>query len=78
MIYPGCIYDTMQYVKPDVSGFVGNGASMAALLLTAGTKGKRYTLPYSRIMIHQPLGRPGTGKDIEIQARDSAVETDWK
>jgi ATP-dependent Clp protease protease subunit len=51
------IYDTMQYIKPDVSTIcVGMAASMAALLLLAGTKGKRYALPYSTIMIHQPLG----------------------
>jgi ATP-dependent Clp protease protease subunit len=73
MIYPGlAIYDTMQYVKPDVSTVcVGMAASMAALLLTAGTKGKRYALPYSRIMIHQPLGgAQGQAKDIEIQAKE--------
>jgi ATP-dependent Clp protease protease subunit len=51
------IYDTMQYIKPDVATFcIGMAASMGALLLTAGAKGKRYALPYSRVMIHQPLG----------------------
>jgi ATP-dependent Clp protease protease subunit len=73
LVYSGlAIYDTMQYVRPDVSTVcVGMAASMAALLLAAGTKGKRYALPYSRIMIHQPLGgAQGQAKDIEIHARE--------
>ena len=66
VVYSGlAIYDTMQYIRPDVSTIcVGMAASMAALLLSAGTKGKRFALPYSRIMIHQPLGGvrgPGVG-----------------
>ncbi len=72
-IYSGlAIYDTMQYIRCDVSTIcVGLAASMAAVLLAAGTKGKRYALPYSRIMIHQPLGgAQGQAKDIEIQARE--------
>ncbi|QSQ17320.1 ATP-dependent Clp endopeptidase proteolytic subunit ClpP [Myxococcus landrumensis] len=66
------IYDTMQYVKPPVSTIcVGQAASMGAVLLLAGTKGKRYALPSSRIMIHQPLGGVrGQATDIEIQARE--------
>ena len=66
------IYDTMQYVKPQVSTVcVGLAASMAAVLLAAGASGKRYALPYSRIMIHQPLGgASGQATDIEIQARE--------
>ena len=66
------MYDTMQYIKPDVSTIcLGMAASMAAILLTAGTKGKRYALPYSRVMIHQPLGgAQGQATDIEIQARE--------
>lgn len=73
VIYSGlAIYDTMQYIKPDVSTTcVGMAASMAALLLAAGTKGKRYALPYSRIMIHQPLGGArGQATDIQIQAQE--------
>ncbi len=66
------IYDTMQYVKPDVATTcIGMAASMGALLLAAGAKGKRYGLPYSRVMIHQPLGgAQGQATDIEIQARE--------
>lgn len=66
------MYDTMQYVKPDVSTIcLGQAASMGAVLLAAGTAGKRYTLPRSRIMIHQPLGgAQGQATDIEIQARE--------
>jgi ATP-dependent Clp protease protease subunit len=66
------IYDTMQYIKPDVSTVcIGQAASMGALLLTAGTKGKRYALENSRIMIHQPLGGArGQATDIEIQAKE--------
>jgi ATP-dependent Clp protease protease subunit len=66
------IYDTMQFVKCDISTIVvGMAASMAAVLLAAGTKGKRIALPNSRIMIHQPLGgAQGQASDIEIQARE--------
>lgn len=66
------IYDTMQYIKPDVSTIcLGLAASMGALLLTAGAAGKRYALPYARIMIHQPLGGArGQATDIEIHARE--------
>jgi ATP-dependent Clp protease protease subunit len=66
------IYDTMQYIKPDVSTVcVGQAASMGALLLVAGAEGKRYALPNSRIMIHQPLGGArGQATDIEIQAKE--------
>jgi ATP-dependent Clp protease protease subunit len=66
------IFDTMQFVKPDISTFcVGQAASMAAVLLSAGTKGKRYALPNSRIIIHQPLGGvQGQAADIDIQARE--------
>lgn len=66
------IYDTMQFVKPDVSTMcVGMAASMGALLLAGGAKGKRYCLPHSRIMIHQPLGGfQGQATDVEIHARE--------
>ena len=66
------IYDTMQYIKPDVSTIcVGSAASMGSLLLTAGAAGKRYALPHSRIMIHQPLGGvQGQASEIEIHARE--------
>ena len=66
------IYDTMQFVKPEVSTMcVGQAASMGALLLTAGAKGKRFCLPNSRVMIHQPLGGfRGQASDIEIHARE--------
>ena len=67
------IYDTMQYVKPDISTFcVGQAASMAAVLLAAGTKGKRIILPNSRVLIHQPWvrGLGGQQSDIQIQAQD--------
>jgi ATP-dependent Clp protease protease subunit len=66
------IYDTMQYVRPDVVTIcMGQSTSMAALLLSAGTKSKRYCLPHSRIMIHQPLGgAQGQATDIDIQARE--------
>ena len=66
------IYDTMQYVKPDVTTIcTGQASSMAALLLAAGSKGKRYALPHSRIMIHQPMGATqGQATDIDIQARE--------
>lgn len=66
------IYDTMQYVRPDVATFcMGQAASMGSLLLSAGAPGKRYSLPHSRIMIHQPLGGfQGQATDIEIHARE--------
>jgi len=66
------IYDTMQYIKPEVSTLcVGQAASMAAWLLAAGAKGKRFALPHARIMIHQPLGGvQGQATDIDIQARE--------
>ena len=66
------IYDTMQFVKPDVATYcLGQATSMAALLLAAGTKGKRYALPHARIMIHQPWGGvQGAAADISIQAKE--------
>ena len=66
------IYDTMQYIRPDISTVcIGQAASMGSLLLTAGVEGKRYCLPNSRIMIHQPSGGvQGQATDIEIQARE--------
>ena len=66
------IYDTMQYIKPDVSTIcIGMAASMGAVLLTAGAKGKRIALPNSRIMIHQPMGgMQGQASDIEIHAKE--------
>jgi ATP-dependent Clp protease protease subunit len=67
------IYDTMQFVKPDISTIcIGQAASMAAVLLAAGTKGKRFALPNSRIIIHQPLmsGLSGQATDIDIHARE--------
>ncbi len=67
------IYDTMQFIKPDVQTFcIGQAASLAAVLLSAGTKGKRYSLPNSRIVIHQPLmqGLGGQATDIDIAARE--------
>jgi ATP-dependent Clp protease protease subunit len=66
------IYDTMQFIKPDVSTMcIGQAASMGALLLTGGAKGKRYCLPNSRMMIHQPLGGfQGQASDIDIHARE--------
>lgn len=72
-VYAGLsIYDTMQFIKPDVSTIcLGMAASMGALLLAAGAKGKRFALPNSRIMIHQPSGGTnGTAADIEIQAKE--------
>ncbi len=72
-VYAGlAIYDTMQFVKPDVSTLcTGIAASMGAFLLSAGAKGKRYTLPNSRLMIHQPSGgAQGQASDIQIQARE--------
>jgi ATP-dependent Clp protease protease subunit len=66
------IYDTMQYIKPNVSTLcMGQAASMAAVLLAAGIKGKRYALPHVRIMLHQPMGGfQGQATDVEIQARE--------
>ncbi|WP_431065331.1 ATP-dependent Clp endopeptidase proteolytic subunit ClpP [Methylotuvimicrobium sp.] len=66
------IYDTMQFIKPDVSTMcIGQAASMGALLLTGGAKGKRFCLPHSRMMIHQPLGGfQGQASDIDIHARE--------
>jgi len=66
------IYDTMQYIKPDITTIcMGQAASMAALLLAAGTRGKRYALPHARIMIHQPLGgMQGQATDIDIHAKE--------
>jgi ATP-dependent Clp protease, protease subunit len=66
------IYDTMTYIKPNISTIcIGQAASMGAVLLAAGTKGKRIALPYSRIMIHQPMGgAQGQATDIEIQAKE--------
>jgi ATP-dependent Clp protease protease subunit len=67
------IYDTMQYVKPDIATIcIGQAASMAAVLLAAGAKGKRYCLPNSRVLIHQPLmhGLGGQATEIEIHAKD--------
>lgn len=72
-VYAGLsIYDTMQFIKPDVSTIcLGMAASMGAFLLAAGAKGKRFALPNSRIMIHQPSGgTSGTAADIEIQAKE--------
>jgi ATP-dependent Clp protease protease subunit len=72
-VYAGlAIYDTMQYIKPDVQTIcVGQAASAAAVLLTAGAKGKRYALPHARILIHQPHGgASGQAVDIEIQAKE--------
>jgi ATP-dependent Clp protease protease subunit len=67
------IYDTMQYVKPDVSTIaLGQAASMGAVLLAGGTKGKRFALPHSRVLLHQPLmaGLQGQASDIDIHAKD--------
>ncbi len=66
------IYDTMQYIKPDVSTLcMGQAASMAAVILAAGVKGKRYALPHVRIMLHQPMGGfQGQATDVDIQARE--------
>lgn len=73
MVYAGLgIYDTMQYLKPDVSTIcTGMAASMAAVLMCAGAKGKRFALPHARVMIHQPMGgAQGQASDIEIEARE--------
>jgi len=66
------IYDTMQFIKPDISTLcIGQAASMGAVLLAAGEKGKRYSLPHSRVMIHQPLGGyQGQATDIEIHTKE--------
>ncbi|HOP26755.1 MAG TPA: ATP-dependent Clp protease proteolytic subunit [Candidatus Sabulitectum sp.] len=66
------IYDTMQFIKPDISTFcMGSAASMASVLLAAGTKGKRSILPHARVMIHQPMGGVrGQSSDIQIEARE--------
>ena len=66
------IYDTMQFIKPDITTLcLGQAASMAAILLAAGTKGKRFTLPHSRILLHQPLGGfQGQATDIDIHAKE--------
>jgi ATP-dependent Clp protease protease subunit len=66
------VYDTMQYIKPDIATVcIGQAASMGALLLTAGARGKRYSLPNARILIHQPMGGfQGQASDIEIQAKE--------
>ena len=66
------IYDTIQFIKPDVATYcVGQAASMGAVLLAAGAKGKRYSLPHSRIMIHQPWGgMQGTAEDVNIQVQE--------
>jgi len=66
------VYDTMQYIKPNIATVcIGQAASMGALLLTAGTRGKRYSLPNARILIHQPMGGfQGQASDIEIQAKE--------
>lgn len=72
------IYDTMQFIKPDVSTLcIGMAASMGALLLTGGAKGKRFSLPHSRMMIHQPLGGvQGQASDIEIHAKEMLLVRD--
>ena len=72
------IYDTMQFIKPDVSTMcIGQAASMGAVLLAGGEKGKRYALPHSRIMIHQPLaGFQGQASDIDIHAREVLLTRD--
>ena len=69
------IYDTMQYIKPDVSTLcIGQAASAGALLLAAGAAGKRYSLPHARVMIHQPLGGyQGQASEIEIHARETLL-----
>lgn len=72
------IYDTMQFIKPDVSTLcIGQAASMGALLLTGGAEGKRYCLPHSRVMIHQPLGGfQGQATDIDIHAKEILLMRD--
>lgn len=73
------IYDTMQFIKPDVSTLcIGQAASMGSFLLSAGAKGKRFALPNSRVMIHQPLGGfQGQASDIEIHAREVLRMREW-
>ncbi|HEX4025325.1 MAG TPA: ATP-dependent Clp endopeptidase proteolytic subunit ClpP [Steroidobacteraceae bacterium] len=72
------IYDTMQFIKPDVSTIcIGQAASMGAVLLAGGAKGKRYALPHSRMMIHQPLGGfQGQAADLEIHAKEMLITRD--
>jgi ATP-dependent Clp protease protease subunit len=72
------IYDTMQFIKPDVSTIcIGQAASMGAVLLAGGTKGKRFCLPHSRVMVHQPLGGfQGQASDIDIHAREILLVRD--
>ncbi|HTW73406.1 MAG TPA: ATP-dependent Clp endopeptidase proteolytic subunit ClpP [Steroidobacteraceae bacterium] len=72
------IYDTMQFIKPDVSTIcIGQAASMGAVLLAGGSKGKRYALPHARIMIHQPLGGfQGQAADLEIHAKEMLITRD--
>jgi ATP-dependent Clp protease protease subunit len=72
------IYDTMQFVRPDVSTIcIGQAASMGAILLAGGTKGKRFCLPHARMMIHQPLGGfQGQAADMEIHAREMLITRD--
>ena len=73
------VYDTIQFIKPDVQTYcIGQAASMAAVLLAAGAKGKRYSLPNSRIIIHQPLmsGLAGQASDIDIHAREIIPDAD--
>jgi ATP-dependent Clp protease protease subunit len=72
------VYDTMQFIKPDVSTMcLGQAASMGAILLAAGAKGKRYVLPHSRVMVHQPLGGfQGQASDIEIHAKEILATRD--
>lgn len=73
------IYDTMQYIQPEVYTWcVGQAASMAAVLLASGTKGHRYALPYSRVMIHQPWGQlAGQASDVQIQAEEILRLRSW-
>jgi len=72
------IYDTMQFIKPDVSTIcIGQAASMGAVLLAGGTRGKRYSLPHSRVMIHQPLGGfQGQAADVEVHAKEMLITRD--
>ena len=73
------IYDTMQYIKPEIHTWcIGQAASMAAILLTGGSEGHRYALPYSRVLIHQPwAGLQGQATDISIQAQEILRVRDW-
>jgi ATP-dependent Clp protease protease subunit len=72
------IYDTMQFIKPDVSTIcIGQAASMGAILLAGGARGKRYSLPHSRVMIHQPLGGfQGQAADVEVHAKEMLITRD--